>query len=148
MIVLFMTLAVFSQRKGPDHDKVRTYKIAYITEKLELTPEEAQQFWPVYNEMSAEIEKYRKETRRDMMKAVKEAGGVDQVSETESWKIVKKNIEIQKKMIAMEESMLNKLRKVLPNKKILKLQIAEREFKKVLFEKLRERRKKFREKRN
>src|SRR5688572_28403498 len=38
-------------------EKIKAMKIAYITEKVALTPEEAEKFWPVYNAYSAEEEK-------------------------------------------------------------------------------------------
>ena len=150
ILALFLTVHSFSQERtqGPDQDKIKAYKIAFLTEKLDLTSKEAEKFWPIYNEMSEKIEKFRKEARKDMMKQVKDAGGVEAITEEQSWAIVKRNMEMQKTMIAFEESMIEKLKEVLPNKKILKLQIAEREFKKELFEKLRERRKQMREKRN
>lgn len=36
-------------------EKVETLKIAFITQKLSLTTDEAQRFWPVYNRYEAEI---------------------------------------------------------------------------------------------
>ncbi|MDA3928604.1 MAG: hypothetical protein PF541_06555 [Prolixibacteraceae bacterium] len=33
-----------------DYDKFKAEKIAYYTEAIELTPTEAEKFWPVYNE--------------------------------------------------------------------------------------------------
>ena len=36
------------------HDKMMSEKIAFITTELELTPEEAQVFWPVYNQIAKE----------------------------------------------------------------------------------------------
>lgn len=40
------------QAKG---EKVQALKIAFITQKLELTTDEAQRFWPVYNRYETEI---------------------------------------------------------------------------------------------
>ena len=36
-------------------EKVQALKIAFITQKLELTSDEAQRFWPVYNRYESEI---------------------------------------------------------------------------------------------
>ena len=36
-------------------EKVQALKIAFITQKLELTSDEAQRFWPVYNRYETEI---------------------------------------------------------------------------------------------
>ena len=38
------------ERKGQDHERFEAEKVAYITQQLALTVEEAQTFWPVYNQ--------------------------------------------------------------------------------------------------
>ncbi len=38
-----------------DGSRLEALKIAYITKKLNLSTEEAQRFWPIYNEYSEEI---------------------------------------------------------------------------------------------
>ena len=35
--------------------QIETLKIAYITNRLNLSPEEAQKFWPIYNNYSLEL---------------------------------------------------------------------------------------------
>ena len=42
----------FQQTKG---EKIQALKIAFITQKLDLTTDEAQRFWPVYNRYESEI---------------------------------------------------------------------------------------------
>ena len=41
-------------QKGGWHDRMMSEKIAFITMELQLTPEEAQVFWPVYNQIAQE----------------------------------------------------------------------------------------------
>lgn len=50
-------LGALSQLKAqePTGEKIQALKIAFITQKLQLTPDEAQKFWPVYNEYDNEI---------------------------------------------------------------------------------------------
>jgi hypothetical protein len=36
-------------------EKIQTLEIAFISRKLNLNPEEAQKFWPVYNEYKREV---------------------------------------------------------------------------------------------
>lgn len=44
-------------------ERVEALKIAYLTKKLNLTTEEAQKFWPVYNQYMSELKKARFEGR-------------------------------------------------------------------------------------
>ena len=48
-VFLFCSLSIFAQKKRESREKIRTLKIAYVTEKLNLTENEAQKFWPIYN---------------------------------------------------------------------------------------------------
>lgn len=48
-------LGALSQVKAQNGEKIQALKIAFITQKLQLTPDEAQKFWPVYNEYDNEI---------------------------------------------------------------------------------------------
>jgi hypothetical protein len=44
-----------NDNRQPKTEKVQALKIAFITQKLELTSDEAQRFWPVYNRYETEI---------------------------------------------------------------------------------------------
>lgn len=62
-MICWLTLAVFAQEnennQKPDGNRLEALKIAFITKRLNLTPEEAQKFWPVYNQYAAELKKVR-----------------------------------------------------------------------------------------
>jgi len=44
---------------GPRAEKIQALKIAFITQKLQLTSDEAEKFWPVYNQYENEIRNLR-----------------------------------------------------------------------------------------
>jgi hypothetical protein len=46
-----------------DGERLEALKIAYLTKKLNLTTEEAQRFWPVYNQYMAELKRVRIDER-------------------------------------------------------------------------------------
>ena len=48
---------------GGRPETVEAIKIAYFTRKLNLTPEEAQKFWPVYNQYADELKQLRQQNR-------------------------------------------------------------------------------------
>ena len=55
LLIFFVMLGSLSQIKAQDGEKIQSLKIAFITQKLQLTPDEAQKFWPVYNQYDNEI---------------------------------------------------------------------------------------------
>ena len=65
LIIVFMTFGFNSiaQKQGGRPETVEAIKIAYFTRKLNLTPEEAQKFWPVYNQYSDELRQLRQQNR-------------------------------------------------------------------------------------
>jgi Spy/CpxP family protein refolding chaperone len=51
----------------PPHKNIQAIKVAFITRQLNLTAEEAQKFWPVYNAYSGSIKKIRIEQKQDVL---------------------------------------------------------------------------------
>ena len=64
MMSLGLAYSGYAQEgEKPDGGKLRALQIAYLTNKLNLKPEEAQRFWPVFNQYQEEIRKVRMEGR-------------------------------------------------------------------------------------
>jgi len=53
-----------SQRAFPGREKVEQAKVAFLTRKLDLSPEEAQGFWPIYNELEKKLQPLRRKRLR------------------------------------------------------------------------------------
>ena len=62
ILILFISVSAFAQRGEKMNERIKAQKIAFITEKLSLTSEEAQEFWPIYNEIEAKKETLRKKS--------------------------------------------------------------------------------------
>ena len=67
-------------------EKIQSLKIAFITQKLELTADEAQKFWPVYNRYETEIRQAYKDSK---------AGDGDAIDNEEKVLNVKKKYRIE-----------------------------------------------------
>lgn len=75
LTILILIFASFATAVAQDDDdggglrnnggKIEALKIAYLTNKLTLSPEEAQKFWPVYNKYTDEIRKTRLDAREN-----------------------------------------------------------------------------------
>ena len=57
---------VLAQEGDAPHNggKLKAYQIAFLTKKLNLTPEEAQRFWPVFNKYEDEIRTTRQQNKQ------------------------------------------------------------------------------------
>src|ERR1700712_1124417 len=54
-----------AQAQRAEGGRIDALKIAYITKKLDLNPEEAQRFWPIYNQYMVEIKSARQQYQGD-----------------------------------------------------------------------------------
>jgi hypothetical protein len=54
-----------SRNQRNNGGKIEALKIAYLTNKLTLSPDEAQRFWPVYNKYMEDIRKTRLDAREN-----------------------------------------------------------------------------------
>src|SRR5687767_1804095 len=56
-------LAQDSRTPKEHRERVESAKIAYLTDKMDLTSDQAQKFWPIYNEYEAKRRELLKEYR-------------------------------------------------------------------------------------
>lgn len=80
-LMLLCGTVAFAQPKGTpngrhkDFQVIENEKIAFITEKMDLSPAEGQNFWPIYNKVEKQIKEALKEQGKafwDLNKALKE----------------------------------------------------------------------------
>ncbi len=135
-LVSFSTLAQPANKPQPRKEKIEQLKIAFITKELDLTAEEAEKFWPVYNEMTAALKKEKK-ARREKNTALK--ANFETLTDAE---IEKKAIEILDSEIAeakLKKEHTEKIAEAIGYKKAVKLLSVEQRFKRELLKKLNER---------
>lgn len=105
--------------------KMKAEKIAFITSYVELTVEEAEKFWPVYNTMEKNRNNAKKKERhafRALENAVNENNDA-KISECLHAYITT----MDENKISMDAD-FDALKKVLPEKKVAKVMLAEEKF--------------------
>lgn len=137
MIALFvglflMTNSIIAQPPpppdAPGSEKIEALKVAFITKRLKLTTEEAQKFWPVYNQYEEEKKQIR-ETTIDVIRDMKEDGDF---TNAEAELAITKYLEFKSRDLELTKKYIVEFRKILPATKIAKLVTAEEHFKKML----------------
>ena len=128
---LFFTTAIIAQERRPAKERVDAMKIGFLTERLNLTSEEAKTFWPVYNMYSDELEKLRK-SRRENIINTKE--NLDELSDAELEKNVDNEIIFRQNELEIIKKYHPQFKKILPIKKVAKLYKSEDDFKRRLLE--------------
>lgn len=136
---IFTPLAALNAQDGMS-DRIKALRSEIYTRVLSLTPDEADKFWPIFYEYNNNKETLQKQLRPET--------SIDNMSDQEVEEYVKKRFEIQQKELDLEKEFVQKLRKVLPIRKIAKLPRAEREFRESLIRRLQEAREKRQERRS
>jgi len=116
-------------------DRIQAARVAYITEQLALTPEEAEKFWPIYREYS---EKYR-QTEKELRHARK-SPSTDKTAEENDRALVELGFKIKQQQLDLEKEYSEKLLKVIPAQKVRMLPEVEQKFRQLVLEQIKQRR--------
>lgn len=65
LLILLLALGSLFNANAQDGERLQALKIAYLTKKLDLSPEEAQRFWPIYNKYTDEIRTIRQDQKQN-----------------------------------------------------------------------------------
>ena len=140
IIFLLVASLSFSQGFKEKREKVKALKVAYITEQLELTTDEAQKFWPIYNTFDDKQAELRHEKMRAILDRF-EPGSVEKLSEKEASALLTQMETIEENLFTLRKKFIKDLQGVISAKKIIKLKKAEEDFNRHLLKQMREKRK-------
>lgn len=139
LLPLLFAANLVAQSQGPDErdkDKIEALKVGFITKELSLTSAEAEKFWPVYNEMDAKM----KELRHDCRKINQDTReSEDKMSNEDAKKKLATLFENDQKELDLKKEYSEKFIKIIGEKRTLKLLSLEHEFRRVLLERLKDR---------
>ena len=141
VLVLGICMLVSCKKKETTitEDQLKAQKIAFFTEKLNLTPQEAEKFWPVYNEYWDRKNQIIKEKRAAMNYSEE---NINKLTDGEVTKYVDLYINFQKHETDLLIEFNDRFKSVLPHSKVLKLYQTDYDFKNYLIRQLKESRQK------
>lgn len=137
--IVFLCFGIFMgiAQKRQSKEKIKQLKIAYFTENLDFSTDEAQQFWPIYN---AYDDKNHELRVTGFHKIKKEVEDMNQMSESEASEILARLEKLEDEMHENKKALMKKLKKILSAKKIIHLKKVEREFNRELMKQFRNKR--------
>ncbi|WP_319480371.1 hypothetical protein [uncultured Draconibacterium sp.] len=142
--ILTVGLLIFTQtqataQNNDDDDRWERYrneKVAFFTTNLDLTTEEAQKFWPVYNQMEKEMFDFQQK-RHELENRVRNVD--ENLSNNELTKLTREHVALGKTEAEVREKYNEKFLKILPPLKVIKLYKTEYDFRMYMFRKYRDR---------
>ena len=135
---LLLTLLSFSssnaqaqqRRNEEEMKKIQDAKVAIITNRLSLTPEQSKDFWPIYNEFSQK----KREMNRSMRQIIKSKGAT--ASDDQAMNSLKEVQDLKQKQVELEKEYQDRFLTVISAKQLTELYSAERDFNEMLLQRL------------
>jgi hypothetical protein len=129
-IILFLNMSteLIAQERREHYQRIEAIKVAFITKKLDLTTEEAQKFWPVYNNYQKELMVLMRKRREDRQK-----------TDIDPNEKINVDLTYERRMLDLKKKYKKLYLKVIPAEKVLLLYQAEREFREHLIKQLKHR---------
>ncbi|GAA4365721.1 hypothetical protein GCM10023185_36270 [Hymenobacter saemangeumensis] len=121
-------------RRGERLAQLENAKIAFITNRVSLSQEQAQKFWPLYNEFTArrrEVHRNGRLARRDISEGMSDQQIRDNISQS----FVARQQELN-----LEKEYFDKFQKVISLRQVAQLFMAERDFTKEVIKRVADRR--------
>jgi DNA-binding MarR family transcriptional regulator len=134
-IVLMLLMPAMWAQPGGGQD-VESLKIAFITRRLSLTPDEAKVFWPVYDAYALEMKEVREGMRLERQAARR---NFDEMSDKELDTVLENMLDFKRRELDITLKYHDQFKRVLPIRKVAQLYRAEQEFTRILLERLQER---------
>lgn len=132
LLLLLGITNIYAQNPGDREDRIQAVKIAYITEEINLTSRQSQQFWPLYNEYQAAIKSLNQSLRKNIR--------LKDMSDAEISAFIENKLTAEEQKIALQRTYLQKYLQVISIRQIARLYRAEQKFKKELLRRAKERR--------
>ncbi len=120
---------------GTVKDRIKAARIGLITQRLNLTPEQAQKFWPLYNE----FDQKRAELRKPFREAQKNINP-NSPDPKKQQDLVDLGFKIKQDELNLEKDYSNKMMGVITAQQMLNLRQAERDFRNIIINMLNNRR--------
>lgn len=134
ILLLIAIVPAFAQERHDElpkdpkaQEKIKAAQAAYITERLQLTPEEAEKFWPVYREFSQ-----KRQALRDEFITARKSGKPEK-------EILDLEFKLKQDQLNLEKEYSERFQKVIPPQKLMHLREAEGDFRRLLLRQIRDR---------
>ncbi len=133
-LVISLPLLSRAQDEKQGRERIEAYRVQFITAELDLSPAEAQQFWPLYNQYRKEQQKLRRNKDKRLMR--QRLRNIDGLSDKELEEALEAELEMQQQQVDLRRKYYEQYKKVLPIQKVARLYRAEIEFQKKLMRRL------------
>jgi hypothetical protein len=137
LLLVPQSVTAQGQQQVQENERIAAFKIALFTRRLNLSPDEAEKFWPLYNEYDNRRLKLQQERSVTIRNINLNEG---RMSDADLIKAGDKLVSLQVEEATLTQALHNKLKEVLPPAKVIRVYQAENQFRSQLLNELRDNR--------
>ena len=141
LLIAFISLNVIAQ-DGPiirkKKEQIKALKVAFITNELALTSDEATKFWPLFNAFEEKQQEIKKQKLKGYLNRV-DNDSFDNLSEKDATTMLAQMESTEDELYQLKKKFISNLKGVISPIKILKLKKAEENFNRKLLQQYRDR---------
>ncbi len=139
ILVLLSSFHFYAQgeRMKEKKEQIKALKVAFLTTELDLTTNESEKFWPVYNTYEDKQFELRHQRMSAFFKKIKD-GSVNQMTEKEANSFLNQMESNDEELFFLRKKLMATLRGILPASKIIRLKKAEEDFNRKLLHQYRD----------
>jgi len=138
ILLLFVSFNFYAQGESMKEKKeqIKALKVAFFTTELDLTTNEAERFWPIYNTFDDKQFELRHQKMKTYMRRMND-GSLDKITEKEANTFLAQIEDTEEELFLLRKKFMQNVRTILPAVKIVKLKKAEEDFNRKLLQQYR-----------
>lgn len=139
VFLLLISFNFYAQgdRMKEKKEQIKAMKVAFLTTELDLTPSEAEKFWPIYNTFDDKQFELRHQKMKGYFRKMSD-DNLDNLSEKEANTLLSQIESNEEELFQLRKKFINNVRGVIPSVKIIKLRKAEEDFNRKLLQQYRD----------
>jgi hypothetical protein len=137
-ILILMGLCLMNMawaQNQEDLKKIEAARIGLISERLGLTTEQAEKFWPLYNEYTEKMKEYRRELNN-----ARQGIDLNTATEDEKRNLIDMGLKLKEMELKVEKDYSDRLLRVISSQQLLGLKKAEDDFREMLLQRIQQQR--------
>jgi hypothetical protein len=132
LIVLIFIAACFSLTAQQGNSRVEALRADFISKRLDLSPAESDKFWPVYNDYTDKLQALKKNLKVAYRKRP------EPLSDADAEELYRLELQTRQAEADLHKLYGERLKAIVGAKKMVRLRVAEEDFKRELIKTIRE----------
>ncbi|KFF05377.1 hypothetical protein [Flavobacterium reichenbachii] len=137
LILFLLSFSFYGQKTDEKREKIKAFKVSFLTTELELTSTEAEKFWPIYNAYDDKQFELRHLKMKTYLRKLDD-DNINSITEKEAVTLLSQMESTDKELYLLKEKYMSNLKKILSAKKILKLRKSEDDINRKLLQQYRD----------